>query len=90
MTDINEQLKKLVRALVNGGIAGNEKEAIDKAREMLKMPKVISDEKEESPESLPGIGEISEVPIDLDIDKNKTLKELLEEDGKKVYGKSTR
>lgn len=84
------QLDKLARTLVKSSLASSYREALKRAREMLKIPEEPQAEAPEpNPGELPTVGEIEEVPISLGIDfeKDKTLKEVLEEDAKTIYGK---
>ncbi len=76
---MNEQIEKLARALLNGGIASNQKDAEKRAREILKIPEP-ADETQPVP-----LEQVESVIIDKDFTSDKTLRELLEEDSKDVY-----
>lgn len=87
------QLEKLARTLVKGNLASNYKEALQTAREILKIP-------EESKEAganiaiagpLPKVDDIEPIPVSLgvDFDRDKTIREILEEDAKTIYGKES-
>jgi len=74
-----EQLQKLVKTLVNSGLASNPSEAMKKAKEMLN----IEDKEVIDISKLPKLEEIENTTQQFD--KEKTLKELMEEDAEKVY-----
>lgn len=76
---MNEQIEKLARALLNGGIASNQADAEKRAREILNIPEPVE---EVQPVSL---DQVESVVIDKDFTSDKTLKDLLDEDSKDVY-----
>ncbi len=89
-----EQLEKLARTLINSGLAFGLSEAMKKAREILKIPEEPIKEEPVDVRSLPKVDDISSVERTAqysvgvsDIDSDKTLKEILEEDAEKVYEK---
>lgn len=89
-----EQLEKLARTLVSSGLAFSLSEAIKKAREILKIPEEPKKEEPVDVNSLPKVDDISPVEKTAqysvgisDIDRDKTLKEVLEEDAKEIYEK---
>lgn len=89
-----EQLEKLARTLVSSGLAFSLSEAMKKAREILKIPEELKKEEPVDVNSLPKVDDISPVEQKAqysvgvsDIDRDKTLKEVLEEDAKKIYDK---
>ena len=89
--DKEMQLEKLARTLVKSGLTSNYREALHRAREILKIPDEPPEARaaDAAPEQLPSVGEIEPVHISLGIDfeKDKTLKEVLEEDAKTIYSK---
>lgn len=89
-----EQLEKLARTLVNSGLAFSLSEAMKKAREILKIPEEPKKEEPVDVKSLPKVDDIcpaekmAQFSVGVsDIDRDKTLKEVLEEDAKKIYDK---
>ncbi len=89
-----EQLGKLARTLVNSGLAFTLSEAMKKAREILKIPEEPAKEEPVDVSTLPKVDDISPVEKTTkysvgasDIDTDKTLKEVLEEDAEKIYEK---
>ncbi len=88
------QLDKLARTLINSGLAFGLSEAMKKAREILKIPEEPVKEEPVDVKSLPKVDDISPVGKTAhysvgvsDIESDKTLKEILEEDAEKVYEK---
>ena|SRR3989338_4414593 len=88
----DEQLEKLARTLVNSGLAFSLSEALKKAREILKIPEEPAKEEPVDVSSLPKVDELTPVEKTAkysvgvsDIDNDKTLKEVLEEDAEKIY-----
>ena len=81
-----EQLEKLARTLLNSGLALNSAEAMKKAKEILK---VAPKEEKVDIEKLPKIGDlkaVSKISLGIsDLDKDKSLKEVVEEDAEKIY-----
>ena len=89
--NVQEQLEKLARTLVNSGLASTPGAAMKKAREMLKVKEPEVQEKVDIT-TLPKIDDIKTVKASMsvgisDLDKDKTLKEVIEEDAKKMYDK---
>ena len=88
-----EQLEKLARTLVNSGLVSTPGAAMKKAREMLKVKEPEIQEKVDIT-TLPKIDDIKTVKASIsvgvsDLDKDKTLKEVIEEDAKKIYDKQS-
>lgn len=88
------QIEKLARTLVNSGLAFNLSEAVKRAKEMLKIPEEPLKEEHVDVKSLPKVDDIS--PVEKtgrysigvsDIDTDKTLKEVLDEDAERIYEK---
>ncbi|MAG15908.1 hypothetical protein CMO88_02505 [Candidatus Woesearchaeota archaeon] len=80
-----EQLSKLARTLLKSGLVSNYAEAMKKAKELLK---VKTREESVDVKTLPKIEDIEEINIaSVDLNKDKSLKEMVEEDAKKIYGK---
>ncbi len=89
-----EQLEKLAITLVNSGLVFGRSEAMKKAREILKLPEEPAKEEPVDVSGLPNIDEICPVEKTAsysigvsDLDRDKTLKDVLEEDAKKIYGR---
>ncbi len=89
-----EQLEKLARTLIKSGLAFGLSEAMKRAREILKIPEEPVKEEPVDVKSLPKVDDISPVEKTvqysvgvIDIDSDKTLKEILNEDAEKVYEK---
>ena len=84
-----EQLDKLVRTLLVSGLESTSANAMKKAKEMLKItdpPQKIDATK------LPKVDDLTPVTYSSgisDLDSDKTLKEVVEEDAKKIYDKKT-
>ncbi len=89
-----EQLEKLARTLINSGLAFGLTEAMKRAREILKIPEEPVKEAPVDVKSLPKVDDLSPVEKTAqysvgvsDIDSDKTLKEILDEDAERVYEK---
>ena len=79
-----KQLEKLAKTLLNSGLASNSAEAMKKSKEILK----VGDKEEIDIEKLPKIEDVEAVRTsDNDFDKDKSLKEVVEEDAEKIYNK---
>jgi len=78
-----DQLEKLASTLLKSGLASSSAEAMKRAKEILK----IKPEKEKIDiENLPKIDDITAVDKESgELEKDKSLKELLEEDAEKIY-----
>ncbi len=89
-----EQLEKLAVTLVNSGLVFGRSEAMKRAREILKIPEEPAKEEPVDVSGLPNVDELCPVEKSVcysvgisDIDRDKALKEVLEEDAEKIYGK---
>ena len=90
------QLDKLARTLLKSNLAGSYEDAVSTARTILKIPEPLEPlEPLEQPQvtvdvfQLPEVEDISPVPVSIgaDFSSDKTLKEVLDEDARRVYNK---
>ena len=80
-----EQVEKLAKTLIKSGLESNPAEATKKAREMLNVT-----HKEEPVDigKLPKLEDMKPVSkTQVDLNKDKSLKDMIEEDAEKIYNK---
>ena len=75
-------LSKLAKTLVNSGLASDSEDALKKAKEILRIKDVEPDKS-----TLPKIEDIQAAGKTPEASGDGSLKEIVEEDAKTIYGK---
>lgn len=88
--DKQMQVEKLARTLLKSGLSSSYPDALSKARSMLKIPEPAAGLPESpDPSALPKVDDIIPISLGADFDRDASLKEAVDEEGRRIYSRES-